>query len=330
MNIFTVLSQGKGRLNEENMSAMLGFLLSPSQTHGLGDIFLREFLSVVAKECGDNNRFDNVLNTGKLLKADVLLESVYSLNSNKRRIIDIEIKIYSDAYSPNGTELIELHRIAVENKIRSQASDPEQLKEEFTAILQDIEEDDNVQVTMIFLTPPGNNKNMIDEYENLTDLGSEKHKKAWLRWYDENGDSYMASLLKRLLKSDSEAEIPPINEYLRHTLKAFVIHITENIVSSQANKGNTVTPGDITESVLVELSNCQYRIEIYESSTVRAYNLDAQEYEVTKPILRKINEEKELGISLQTPNGKDLKNTRTLGRQVIRELITQGKNVKRD
>ncbi|MDA3912351.1 MAG: PD-(D/E)XK nuclease family protein [Bacteroidales bacterium] len=330
MNIFAVLSQGKGRLNEENLSAMLGFLLSPSQTHGLGDIFLRQFLNIVAEECGDKSRFDNVLNTGKLLKADVLLESAYSLNNNKRRIIDIEIKIYSDSYSPNDAEALELHRIAIENKIRLQASEPEQLKEEFTAILQDIEGDDTVQVTMIFLTPLGNNKNMNDEYENLIELTSEKHKKAWLRWYDENGNNHIASLLKRLLKSDSEAEIQPITEYLRHTLKAFIIHITENIINSQANKRNTGNPGEITESVLVKLSNGQYRIELYESSTVRIYNLDSQEYEVTKPILRKINEEKELGISLQTPNGKDLKNTRTLGKQVIKELINQGKNLERN
>ncbi len=53
MNIFTVLSQGKGRLNEENLSAMLGYLLTPSQTHGLGDTFLRPFLIAVAEACGD-------------------------------------------------------------------------------------------------------------------------------------------------------------------------------------------------------------------------------------------------------------------------------------
>src|SRR3989442_963956 len=60
MNIFTVLSQGKGRLNEENLSAMLGYLLTPSQTHGLGDTFLRPFLRAVADASGDVKRFDQI------------------------------------------------------------------------------------------------------------------------------------------------------------------------------------------------------------------------------------------------------------------------------
>ena len=94
MNIFEVLSQGKGRLNEENLSAMLGFLLSPSQTHGLSDIFLRRFLQVVARKCENENYFDKVLNDSEPLHADVLLESPYSLG-NKKRILDIDVRIYS-------------------------------------------------------------------------------------------------------------------------------------------------------------------------------------------------------------------------------------------
>lgn len=30
MNVFSVLSQGKGRVNEENLSAFIGYLLNPS------------------------------------------------------------------------------------------------------------------------------------------------------------------------------------------------------------------------------------------------------------------------------------------------------------
>ena len=332
MNIFTVLSQGKGKLNEENMSAMLGFLLSPSQTHGFGDIFLRQFLNIVAEKCEDNNRFDNVLNIEKPLKADVLLESAYSLNNDKHRIVDIEIKIYAEPFVANDAEIPELHRIAIENKIRSQSSDPEQLKEEFAAIMEDIEGDDTVQVTMIFLTPPGNNKNLNEEYEKLNEMISDKHKKTWLRWADESGENHITSLLKKLLKIEAEAEIPPINEYLRHTLKAFVIHIAENITTSQTNKRNTGKPGEITESVLVELEfpDCKkykYRIERYESSTVRIFNLNTQEYEVTKPLLRQINKEKKLGIDLKLSTGTK-KNTRTLGKQVITELVAQNKDMK--
>ncbi|OQX20210.1 MAG: hypothetical protein BWK80_35995 [Desulfobacteraceae bacterium IS3] len=327
MNIFKILSQGKGRLSEENLSAMLGFLLSPTQTHGLGDIFLRQFLNIVANKCGDNNRFDNVLNTAKSVQADILLESAYSLSNNKRRVIDIEIKIYANEPAVSQTEITELHRIAIENKINAQSSDPKQLEEEFLAILQDIEGDETVQVTMIFLTPPGNNRNLSEEYENLNEAVLDSHRKVWLRWIEESGNNHISALMKKLLKSESEAEISPINEYVRHTLKAFVIHIAENIITSLTNKRIIGEPGDITESVFVEISNCKYRIERYESTTVRIFNLDTREYEVTKPLLRKINEEKKLGIALTLSTDRK-KNTRTLGRQIIKELLSQGKDLK--
>lgn len=228
MNIFTVLSQGKGNLNEENLSAMLGFLLSPTQTHGFGDIFLKQFLNIVAHESGDSNRFNNVLNSGKTLKADVLLESAYSLNTNKRRIVDFEIKIYADSPILNDAEIPEIHRIAIENKTRPQSSDSNQFKEEFSAILNDIEGDDTVQVTMVFLTPTGEYKTQTDEYENLHHTMLQNHRKAWLRWTGENGKNHISSMLKQLLQKESEAEIPPFNEYLKHTLKAFIVHIVEN------------------------------------------------------------------------------------------------------
>jgi len=327
MNIFTVLSQGKGRLNEENLSAMLGFLLSPSQTHGLGGIFLKQFLNVVAQECGDINRFDDILDTGKPLKADVILESAYSLNDHKKRVVDIEIRIYGDLPILDDPEIPELHRIVIENKIKVTSSDSQQLKEEFLAISQDIEGDETVKVTMVFLTPPGNFKNQTDEYQNLDDTILKTHKKAWLRWAEDKGSNHISSMLKKLLKRESEAEISPFHEYLRHTLKALIIHIEENINVSPINKRNPGKPGDITKTVFVKLSDFTYRIERYESTTVRIFNLDNQEYEVTKPILRKINNEKKLGIDLELSTGRK-KNTRNLGRYVIKALLDQDKNLK--
>lgn len=44
MNIFNVLSMGKSRLHETSMSAMLAYLLSPNQDHGLGRKFIDSFL----------------------------------------------------------------------------------------------------------------------------------------------------------------------------------------------------------------------------------------------------------------------------------------------
>ncbi len=60
---------------------------------------------------------------------------------------------------------------------------------------------------------------------------------------------------------------------------------------------------------------------------IRIFNIETQEYEVTKLLLRKINSEMNLAIDLKLTTGRD-KTTRNLGRQVIRELMAQGKNLK--
>lgn len=329
MNIFTALSQGKGRLNEENLSAMLAFLLTPTQTHGLGDVFLRRFLITVAKACDEFQRFEEMLAIAKPLQAEVFLEVPYSCG-NKRRIIDIELQLYTRVFNPNSSEMemVEVHRLAIENKVKPQAADAEQFKEEFLGILQDIGEEDKVQVTMIFLTPPGAHPKLVEEYQMLNEQTLNRHKKVWLHWADEDkSDEHIVALIRELLKSEAEAEISPVSEYLRHTLKAFVRHILESPAGTSSKVDlvrKSSETGEIVEVVAVAISDGMYQIERYESSTVRVFNVDTQEYEVARPILRQINVEKNLGIDLNLPSGL-AKNTRILGREVMKALVDQGK-----
>ncbi len=44
MNIFKILANGYGSINENNVSAFLGYLLDPNENHGLGYEFLKLFL----------------------------------------------------------------------------------------------------------------------------------------------------------------------------------------------------------------------------------------------------------------------------------------------
>jgi hypothetical protein len=46
MNIFKILAQGDGTINEPNVSAFLGYLLDPNEDHGLGSKFLERFLQL--------------------------------------------------------------------------------------------------------------------------------------------------------------------------------------------------------------------------------------------------------------------------------------------
>jgi len=284
-------------------------------------------LNLLATKCGQNNRFDDILSSGKTLTAEILLESPYALDGRKR-IVDIEIRLFARSIGTAESENTELHRIAIENKIRAQSSESDQLKDEFAAISQDIE-DDPVQLTIVFLTPPGDLRSLNSEFENLAEPMLGRHKKAWIRWIEQDETGNIYNQLKQVLRSESESDISPINEYVRHTLKAFVVHIKESISPSLTSARNTTQPGDIIESAFVQLSDGKYRIDRHESTTVRVFNLDTQEYEVTKPLLRKINTERKLGIDLKSSTGRE-KNTRQLGRHVIKELFSQQKGINDD
>lgn len=329
MNIFTVLSQGRGRLNEENLSAMLGYLLSPSQTHGLGDTFLRLFLTVLGEACGDRGRFENVTLAGKAIRAEMFLESPYQVGA-KRRVVDMELRIFARSLNPatGAVEDTELHRIIIENKVKAQAADSAQLRDEFLGVLQDLEDDDNVAITVVFLTPPGDSRRFAAEYMALDARTLTWHRKAWLRWSGPSEDrQHVVALLRRLLQQESEAEIAPVSDYLRHTIKAFIRHIEESPAGSSGKPSDpreSPELGDIIQVVLVQLGDVMYQLERYESTSIRVLNTSVPRYEVAKPILRRINEEKNLGVNIHRANGR-AKNTRTLGREVIRALVEQNK-----
>ena len=50
MNIFKVLANGDGSINEANVSAFLGYLLDPKADHALGSEFLKRFLEVISED----------------------------------------------------------------------------------------------------------------------------------------------------------------------------------------------------------------------------------------------------------------------------------------
>ena len=110
MNIFQVLSQGKSRLHEPSMSAMLGYLLDSNKDHGLGDAFVREFLKLV-----DEDRFKEILKF-EFIDAQVSLEEPYQLN-NSRKDIDIQLLLLDSKRN-------EKHRVIIENKIKVGAANP--------------------------------------------------------------------------------------------------------------------------------------------------------------------------------------------------------------
>lgn len=85
--------------------------------------------------------------------------------------------------------------------------------------------------------------------------------------------------------------------------------------------------GKIIESVTVSLKRGLFRIDRYDTTSITVFNLDEEKEETAKPILRKINDELNLGVTLLNSMGNK-KNTRTLGKDIIAEIISQQKEYK--
>lgn len=321
MNIFTALSQGKGSLNENNMSAMLSYLLNPHQDHGLKDTFLKKFLKLL-DEITNQKLFserDNIIDNRRKLEVEVTLEPAYDYRG-KKRYLDIELQVYDSSYDylQRNNQVKEILRIAIENKIKPSSAQNNQFKEEYEAIKSNIE-DKETKILMVFLTPFGNYNNLQAEYDNLIIGEYSKNKKVWLKWDAPDDEDTVVYLLKTLLKNEADFKIDPISDYVRNTLKAFIRHIIETNIKFTSPEVISADLGDIKNVANVELKSGNYRIEEYESSSIKVYNVESQEYEVAKPILREIIEEKNLKVDLYYDSGNK-KNTRALGKDVIQSL----------
>lgn len=86
----------------------------------------------------------------------------------------------------------------------------------------------------------------------------------------------------------------------------------------------TVDTTDLRQSVQVRLSDAVYRIDQYQGYAVKVYNIDKQVEEKAMPLLKRINDELELGIDEYNVGGNAI-NTRQWGDKVIKQLQQQGK-----
>lgn len=304
MNIFEVLNQGNSRLHEPSMSAMLGYLLDTRRDHGLGDTFFREFLSLLNKELNDD-RIEEYLERS-FIDTDILLEEPYELNGSSK-YIDIQVSILKKDEQENSQEDF---RIIIENKVKDHSVTKGQLDSYYQAIIEDESTIDNLAI--VYLTPFSKRESLKTEFNNLK-LKDPKHIKAWIRWNDE--ENSIIKILKRILKKESEGEINPINEYTRHTIKAFILFLNATVTSTKDRTyrfGEDI--GEIVDSIQLKLNggSKKYRIVRRDSQQIQVFEDD--EKVTAKPILRKIIKKRNLDVPTSGIN------TRTMGRKVIEKL----------
>lgn len=302
MNIFNVLSMGKSRLHETSMSAMLSYLLNPNQDHGLGYSFLKSFLELSNEKkiyCDYINKLEN----GEL-KFDIELEVSYYYPGESRNDIDIQIKIFNKKNE-------ELHRIIIENKIKSGAANSVQLGKYYQAVLEDKKNDDpfeleKINLSVIFLTPDLNHKILEEEFNSL-----EIDQKAWVYWNSSNNDiDTVVKLIQSILDREQKAEISPINEYMRHTFKAFAYFVNQTFDKSSLKNRVGEDIGNIKDEKTINIEGKGYIITLRDSGQIQLLNQDGDKVQA-RSLLRKYLKENNIEENEKCPT------TRCYGKQIF-------------
>ncbi len=310
MNIFRVLSSGNSRLREVSMSAMLGYLLSPSEDHGLGDTFLRGFLNYVEKSTDESIGWPDYIKNQRINAVVELEKCLNHMGSTSS--LDISISILDENQDQ------ELIRLVIENKIKVSSFMEGQLTRYYNETKADLtQEGSNSQVIFIYLTPDKTSEKLVDEFSSLS--VSQDDRKSWLIWAEHNSiedKKCVASLIKNILADEVIGDIQPINEYMRHTLKGFLRHLyTLNPEkSSVTQRGQDI--GDIVASETLTFDDGRrYQITRRSSSQIQLYKLPDKEPQSARPLMVDYINEKKLDIGYSS-----MSNTRSIGRDLIKAL----------
>ena len=130
MNIFKILANGHGSINENNVSAFLGYLLDPSGDHGLGYEFLERFLFRVFED--EDFKF-------RKYDYEVILEQGFK-GKEKKEVVDIVILCFSRNNSQGSQSKFKsiikgeakIEKVfLIENKIKKSSFKAEQVKKQF-------------------------------------------------------------------------------------------------------------------------------------------------------------------------------------------------------
>ena len=199
-----------------------------------------------------------------------------------------------------------------------------QLYEEYMGVVSNLEDEDQLDtdVIVVFLTHSSEDEKLRKEYDTLESTNmKENHFKRWIYWDDNNRSDTVTHELKQILLDESMMTINPISEYIRHTIKAFVCFIQDNMFAVSKNnfKYNPLDNDTLKEKHEFVLKGKTYLMKWYKSNAIKIYEIEADEYVPAKPILRKLIIEYDLDISVMR-NETQGKTTRQLGREIINKV----------
>jgi len=231
-NIFEALTSFGHRIQEDNYSDFLAFLLNPNSDEKLGDKFLKSFISKIKID-------KSIKEVSKLQLANISIfrEVPYQ---NKRWI---DIVVNTDI---NGVK----YKLCIECKTNSASNNDNQLEEEYEFCKKD---NDNVKICLIYLTP--SHKNYKKKLDNL-EIDQEDSKK-WITWDKINPNKDFYKKFCNNIKSQEVISIIDIIDDIdsgRDYIYKFKKHLEKDFI--------------IKESIERHINRKKYRIiQYYNNST---------------------------------------------------------------
>jgi hypothetical protein len=226
VNIFRTIASGKQSFREEFVSAFLAYLLSPKMDHGLGFIFLSKLLTHIAEK----NQAKPLKDLASQFK-NRLWENIFDEEVNSP-VVELEFKYsggFIDIVIKCGNWFI-----MIENKIVQASKRENQLKEQYKGIQEVLiskgfENDYNILV--IYLVPANMgidgsaiSPSFYNEIDKVS-LRKQDHK-AIVSWqpasFEETEVVSIVSILREILKQESEGMIAPISTEVRHALLSLI------------------------------------------------------------------------------------------------------------
>lgn len=229
MNIFDVLYTGKRRITEENVSAVLAWMIDPKGTHGWGSEFLRRLLDTwpekeVFREW--KRRLPTGPGYGSETAANVTVRLEYPVSlagGENFRAIDVLLSLAH----PDVGEMT----LIIENKIRSSSVGEHQLLEEYQGLLEQLREGRREhQIALLYIVPTLSPRTSREFDELPADVP--KHLLTWQGQSDS-----IETILSRILTDDREAVISPLSADVVTVAKSFLVHVRNGFARERPDVG---------------------------------------------------------------------------------------------
>ncbi len=319
MNIFNALSQGDGSITETNVTSFLSYTFN--ETNEFSATLLLLFLAEIEIQV-EGLSFDEILS----ISGNNFRQRVHNFRNNHTYSSFPEHRLTANGTVRDADILVTISEsngdndccyLLIENKIKKSALKEEQCTEQFLLFNQMEDCQENVPIFSILISPD------IDDFSKMLDnVKSKNNLSAWIKWHSENETS-MVDIFKTLIELENKSNISPIDQNVLYIIKSFIDYIATNLSKTEKLSSFSIAGSEVVEAAPVELDGMNFTLNRYDNNAIRLFDSENEIVDKQiKPILRELIAKYKLGIVLERKPGK-MKNTRRLGREVIRELKSQ-------